>query len=278
MRELRAELAAFPRLGRASTERGLRLVSLIALAWRSVRAKTGLDRAVGLRREVEELRREAERKDGFIALASHELRAPATVVYGFSETLRQRGHQLTRDELTQLHGVLHDQSVRLNHLIDQLLDLSRLEANVVRSDPERLPVRKRLEDLLEAVVGERAAEIDLKVRDDLEILADRTAFERIVSNLVTNAMRYGRAPIEIRAEQNDRHFRLTVADEGEGVAEELVPFLFQRFARGNGAGGSGLGLSIAQSYAQANGGQILYTASGEGGARFQLVLPARRLK
>ncbi len=66
-------------------------------------------------------------------------------------------------------------------------------------------------------------------------------------------LRYGRAPIEIRAEQDDRHFRLTVEDEGEGVPEELVPLLFRRFARGNGAEGSGLGLAIAQSYAQANG-------------------------
>jgi signal transduction histidine kinase len=275
MRELRPELAASPGPGRASTERGVSPASLIAAAWRRLSARIGLDRHVRLRREVDELRREVARKDGFIALASHELRAPAAVVYGFSETLRERGQELTSDELTQLHGVLHEQAVRLNRLIDQLLDLSRLEAQVVAGYPERLPVRKRLEELVTAVLGDRAAEVELSVRDDLEIMADRTAFERIVSNLVTNAIRYGRAPIEIRAEQSDRHFRLTVEDDGEGVPEELVPLLFQRFARGSGAEGSGLGLAIAQSYAQANGGQILYT--GDRGACFQLVLPARRL-
>jgi signal transduction histidine kinase len=102
----------------------------------------------------------ADRKDGFIALASHELRAPAAVVYGLGETLVHRGHELTRDDLAQLHTVLHDQSVRLNRVIDQLLDLSRLEANVLPSEPERLAVRERLEDLVESVAGERAAEVD----------------------------------------------------------------------------------------------------------------------
>lgn len=255
--------------------RELRTPAAFARGWRRIRSRTGLDRLLGLRRELAELRREVELKDAYIALASHELRAPAAVVYGFSETLVHRGNDLTPDELAELHGVLRGQAQRLNLLIDQLLDLNRLEANVVPSAPERLPVRERLEDLVDSVAGEHAPDVELTVRDELEIVADRTAFERIVANLVTNAMRYGRAPIEIRADQNDRHFRLTVADGGDGVPEELVPRLFQRFARGEAAEGSGLGLSIAQSYAQAHGGQILYEPAVEGGARFQLVLPAR---
>jgi signal transduction histidine kinase len=275
MRGLRGELAAFGGLERASAGSGVRRLSLIVRAWRSARIRAGLDRLLGLRRELAELRREAELKDGFIALASHELRAPAAVVYGFSETLLHRGDELTRDDLAELHSVLNGQAQRLNLLIDQLLDLSRLEGSGAPSAPERLPVRERLEDLVDSVAGEHLPDIELKVRDDLELVADRTAFDRIVANLVTNAIRYGRKPIEIRADQNDRHFRLTVADGGDGVPEELVPRLFQRFARGEGAEGSGLGLSIAQSYAQANGGQIFYEPVAEGGARFQLVLPAR---
>jgi two-component system sensor histidine kinase MtrB len=222
------------------------------------------------------LRREAAVKDAFIALASHELRAPAAVVYGLSETLVERGNELGCDDLDELHRVLREQTVRLNDLIIQLLDVSRLEAHVLPGEPEPLPVRERLQDLLQSVAGDRTDEIDLEVAHDLEIVADPTAFERIVSNLVTNAMRYGRTPIEIRAQQHDRHFRLTVEDGGAGVPEELVPFLFQRFVRGKRAAGSGLGLSIAQSYAQANGGRILYQPGGRGGARFELVLPAKR--
>jgi signal transduction histidine kinase len=274
MRELRVGLAALPGRGRASAGSGARAPGRLARGWRRVRARTG--RLVRLRSELAELRREAELKDGFIALASHELRAPAAVIYGFAETLKHRGHRLTRGELAELHEVLHGQAERLSLLIEQLLDLSRLEASAVPRAQEPVPVRERLADVVESVAGKHAPGVELKVRDDLEVVADRTALERIVANLVTNALRYGRRPIEIRAEQNDGHFRVTVADGGDGVPDELVPRLFQRFSRGEGAPGSGLGLAIAQSYAQANGGQILYEPTAEGGARFQLVLPAQR--
>lgn len=274
MRGLRAELAVPPPAGRASADLGVVALSLTTRLWRTVRTTT--DRYVGLRRENARLRREAGVKDAFIALASHELRAPAAVVYGLSETLVERGNELGRGDLEELHGVLREQTLRLNDLVTQLLDVSRLEARVLPGEPEPLPVRARLEDLLQSVAGDRADEVHLEVGHDLEIVADPTAFERIVSNLITNAMRHGRTPIEIRAQQHDRHFRLTVEDGGEGVPEELVPFLFQRFVRGNRAAGSGLGLSIAQSYAQANGGRILYHPGGRGGARFELVLPAKR--
>ena len=105
--------------------------------------------------------------------------------------------------------------------------------------------------------------------------ADPNAFDRIVSNLVVNAVRYGRAPITIAARQRDRHLRLTVEDRGGGVAREFVPRLFDRFSRGDEAAGdgSGLGLSIAKSYAQAHGGELVYESAHPHGARFELVLP-----
>jgi signal transduction histidine kinase len=271
MRELRGELAAFPGLGRA-VGGSVHPLSLAAKGWRSVRDRTGLDRLVGLRRQTAELRRQAELKDGFIALASHELRAPAAVIYGFAETLVERGGELGHDDLAELHGVLHSQARRLSLLVDQLLDLGRLEADVETRAPERLAVRDRLEEVVESVAGGRAGVV-LRAADDLELVTDRTAFERIAANLVTNAIRHGRTPVEVCAEQRDRHFRLTVSDCGDGVPDALVPSIFERFARGGSDGGSGLGLSIAQAYAQANGGRVLYEPRPEGGARFQLVLP-----
>ena len=90
-------------------------------------------------------------------------------------------------------------------------------------------------------------------------------------------MRYGRTPISIRAAQNDRHFRLSVEDQGDGVAPGFVPRLFDRFSRDGAEGGTGagLGLSIAQAYAQAHGGQLFYEDATPNGARFQLVLPSQ---
>ena len=115
---------------------------------------------------------------------------------------------------------------------------------------------------------------------DTIAIVDRHALERIVTNLVTNAFRYGVPPIRVHAEQTDRHFRLTVEDEGNGVVPEFVPDLFERFTRSEGSratvGGTGLGLAIARSYARAHGGDLIYEDVHPHGACFRLVLPMGR--
>jgi signal transduction histidine kinase len=140
-------------------------------------------------------------------------------------------------------------------------------------------VRPRLEELILMVAGDRTGEIMLDVDPNLEALADSTAFDRIVSNLIVNALRYGAAPITVAAAQPDRRFRLSVEDRGDGVPAEFVPQLFERFTRSEGSRakreeGAGLGLAIARSYAQAHGGELLYSTCEPHGARFELVLPA----
>ena len=120
-----------------------------------------------------------------------------------------------------------------------------------------------MHEIVEAAAGGRADEVEIDVDPGPATNVDPSALDRILSNLVTNALRYGSRPIRIRAQQQDRHFRLAVEDRGEGVAPGFVPRLFERFSRADGAPpklGSGLGLSIAQSYAQAHGGQLFYEA------------------
>src|SRR5205085_6321661 len=119
--------------------------------------------------------------------------------------------------------------------------------------------------------------IEIRIEPGLQVAADPEAFDRIVSNLITNAFRYGQPPITVSAAANDRHFRLAVEDRGRGVAPEFAPRLFDRFTREEGSiePGVGLGLSIAQSYAHAHGGQLVYTDAKPRGARFELVVPIR---
>jgi signal transduction histidine kinase len=216
-------------------------------------------------------------KTNFVALASHELRTPAAVIHGLASTLHLRGDQLDSDQIETLRRTLYEQTDRMRRLVDQLLDLSRLEANGIRIDPQPLAVQNRIEELVRALAGEHAADVTIAVPADLEALVDPNAFDRIVSNLIVNATRYGSPPIEIAAEQRDRHFRLSVADHGHGVPPEFVPQLFERFTRSGAsrerAEGAGLGLAIAKSYAQAHGGDLLYEDVRPHGARFQLVLP-----
>ena len=167
---------------------------------------------------------------------------------------------------------------RLALLVDQLLDLSRLDADAVAIEPTRFHVRTRVEELVAAAVGESAGRIEVAIDPELEADADPVAFDRIVSNLVTNALRYGQPPIVVDARQTDRHFRLSVEDRGVGVPIAFVPDLFERFTRSGDArersAGTGLGLAIARSYAHAHRGDLLYEAAEPTGARFQLVLPA----
>ena len=223
------------------------------------------------------LERADEVKSQFIALASHELRSPAAVVHGIASTIYLRADVLTDDQLQKLRQTLFEQTGRLSRLVDQLLDLSRLEAAAIPIEPRPLPVRSRVEELVETQAPERAAQVEIDVPADLKAVVDPNAFDRIVANLIGNALRYGEPPVRIKAEQRDRHFRLAVEDHGRGVAPEFVPRLFERFSRSvetdPGTGGAGLGLAIAQSYAHAHGGELLYEDARPHGARFELVIP-----
>jgi signal transduction histidine kinase len=230
-------------------------------------------------RERRALEEADELKGNFIALASHELRTPATVIHGLASMLHLRGDRLDDDQLGTLRRTLYEQTDRMRRLVDQLLDLSRLEANGIRIDPQPLPVLDRIRELLQGLGAESSQDVTITVDPSLEALVDAQAFDRIVSNLIVNATRYGAPPIEISAEQRDRHFRLSVADHGHGVPAEFVPELFDRFTRSGDsrerAEGAGLGLAIAKSYAQAHGGDLLYDDLHPHGARFQLVLPTQ---
>jgi two-component sensor histidine kinase len=225
--------------------------------------------------EQERLNRLGDLKSHFIALASHELRAPVAVIHGIGATLNQRRDQLQLEEMEKLHVALNDQTEHLAHLVNQLLDLSRLEADAIELRKTEIRVKPVIETIVSAVVPDQADKIDIAVPDDLETQVDPDAFDRIVSNLVVNAFKYGAPPVTIAAEQKDTHFRLVVEDRGAGVGKDFVPRLFERFARAEQQkkGGSGLGLAIAQSYANAHGGELVYGEAEPRGARFELVLP-----
>jgi two-component system sensor histidine kinase KdpD len=118
--------------------------------------------------------------------------------------------------------------------------------------------------------------VKVHVPSELEVEADPLALERVVSNLVGNALRYGSPPIVVSAQQEDRHVRVVVEDAGPGLPEEVQERLFEQFVRGpnsSGSQGTGLGLAIARSYAHAHGGDLIYSPA-QHGARFELILPA----
>jgi signal transduction histidine kinase len=210
-------------------------------------------------------------KLNFVAIASHELRSPASAVYGVLATLVERRDELT-DETEEL--LLHsgyEQAERLRRLLEELLDLSRLDAHAIRPLPRPLVLRSVLKQIVtDSAPGDPRVRLD--VPEDLAAVADPLVLDRVVSNLLVNALRYGAPPVVIAADRRDRHLRIAVEDAGLGVPDELRPRLFERFARGAEADGSGLGLAIARAYARAHGGDLVYDPT-PAGARFELILP-----
>jgi signal transduction histidine kinase len=210
-------------------------------------------------------------KANFVAIASHELRTPATSVYGVLTTLASRADELDDDLKHELLRIGVEQGERLRRLLEELLDLSRLDARGVRVDPEPLVLHSALEDIASAALPPAVA-LQLSVPADLAVVADKLVLDRVISNLLINAARYGASPITLSAESRDTHVRIAVEDAGKGIPEDLHGRLFERFARGESASGSGLGLAIARAYARAHGGDLVYDPRDRG-ARFELILP-----
>ena len=229
------------------------------------------------RQAREALERADQLKSEFVALAAHELRSPVGAIYGISETIAERGDQLRAEQLAELQSSLTGQIRRLRELVEQLLDLSRLDAEAVTINPQRVRVRERLERIVDAVAPLDASRIGIEADSRLEADVDVDALERIVSNLLVNACRYGEPPVVVRAELDHGVLHVTVEDSGPGVPEEFVPQLFDRFARDASRAGSvtgtGLGLAIARSYARAHHGEVRYRPAAPQGAAFELTLP-----
>ena len=207
----------------------------------------------------------------FVAVASHELRTPAASVYGALATAVERRDELAPELREELLQVAYEQGDRLVRLLEQLLDLSRLDARGVRVNPKPLVLHSVLAKIAADNVPART-DVRLDVPPDLAVIADPLVIDRVVSNLLVNAVRYGEPPIVVSAEQRDRHVRVAVEDRGAGVPEGLRGRLFDRFERGDDAHGTGLGLSIARAYARAHGGDLFYEPT-DGGSRFEFLLP-----
>jgi signal transduction histidine kinase len=216
-------------------------------------------------------------KSQFVALAAHELRSPVGAIYGLSETLAERRLQLRPDQVEELQASLTEQIRRLRGLVEQLLDLSRLDAEAVAINPQPVRVRERLEEIVKSVAPLRSTRIEIDADPALVAEVDVDALDRIVSNLVVNACRYGEPPVTVRATQKLGVLHVTVEDTGPGVPEDFVPQLFDRFARSAGSAadvtGTGLGLAIARSYARAHSGEVSYRPAAPHGAAFELTLP-----
>jgi signal transduction histidine kinase len=236
--------------------------------------------AVALERSLvhEELLSLDNLKREFISIAAHEVRTPATVIYGVAETLAHRRGSLDPSEVDALVDAFYDASVRLARLTEELLDYSRVENYWRELRLERLNLRAVISQAVLGLSADSHRHIENVIPDSMTITSDREALERIVANLVGNALVHGAPPVRIGvAEGGNGGLRITVTDQGPGVQEGFVPTLFDPFSRSaesSGKPGAGLGLAIALSYTRRLGGELRYAPGSPRGAIFTLELPA----
>jgi signal transduction histidine kinase/tetratricopeptide (TPR) repeat protein len=230
-----------------------------------------------LERANEELRDLDRMKDEFVSMVTHELRTPLTSVVGFASTLLEIPGEIPPEELRRCVEIIERQSRRLTRLVENLLQLSRLDRGAVHVSMASYDVRDLLERALEEI--EARGTVSIACAPGVRVLTDPDCFTQIVLNLLSNAHRHGAPPIAIEVRPVDRTVEVAVADGGTGVPSSFIPHLFDRFAQaeaGRATGGIGLGLAIVASLAADVGASVRYEPNRPRGARFVLRLPAAR--
>jgi len=236
--------------------------------------------AVTLLEDITHLREIDRLKSEFIATASHELRTPLTSVQMGVHLLLEGAAGELNDKQTEVLGACREDCERLDKLMRDLLDLSKIEAG--ESQPELLPVKVRelIMDEVETLRPQVEAKglsfvVDIPV-DLPRIMADRSQVERVVANLVVNAIRYTRqGEIKINAEARGHYVAVSVSDTGEGIPADYLSHIFDKFVQVPGAatGGAGLGLAISRLIVEAHGGQISVQSEVGHGSTFTFTLP-----
>ncbi|SFD60347.1 PAS/PAC sensor signal transduction histidine kinase [Lentibacillus persicus] len=224
---------------------------------------------------------ELMRKD-FVANVSHELKTPITSISGFAETLLN-GAMDDKDTLRDFLMIIHDESTRLQELIEDLLKLSRLEKDDFKLVRTTVDVNSLVSEVM-PIITQRAEQkgIDLKtdVADDVMLEAEAQQVKQILINLLSNAISYTPESGEVRLaiSEEDNNVHIQVVDNGIGISEDAIPRIFERFyrvdkARSRNTGGTGLGLAIVKHIVDVHDGTILVDSEQGEGSVFHVYLP-----
>ena len=219
----------------------------------------------------------------FLSLVSHELRAPLTSIKGSTATVLSAAPHPETLEMLQFFRIIDEQADHMRGLINDLLDAGRIETGTLSISTVPVAVVDLVEQArtaFQSARGRQTVRLDLP-RDLPRVLADTRRIVQVLTNLFANAARHAPAssPIRVSAERDGGHVAIAVADEGRGVPQERLPYLFRkhaRFDRGrSGLGTTGLGLSICKGLVEAHGGRIRAESGEVGqGLRVTFTIPA----
>ncbi|WFF92268.1 ATP-binding protein [Bacillus paralicheniformis] len=242
--------------------------------------------AVAVLRDMTEERRLDKLRKDFIANVSHELRTPISMLQGYSEAIVD-DIASSEEEKKEIAQVIYDESLRMGRLVNDLLDLARMEAGHISLNVEQVELREFFERVFRkfyGVAGDK--EITLSHNLDLheaKFVFDPDKMEQVLTNLIDNAIRHtnagGTVHVDVQSVQSG--LKIAVKDSGSGIPEEDLPFIFERFykadkARTRGKGGTGLGLAIVKNIVDAHNGSITVHSMLNEGTSFTFYIPRNK--
>lgn len=231
--------------------------------------------------EAEILRRTDELKTALLNAVSHDLRTPLASIIASAGSLRQHDVVWTEEERQEFAEAIEEEALRLNQIVGNLLDLSRMEGGTLRPEKGWYDLGALVDDVLGRLKPLAAKHrIGANVPDDMPpVFLDYVEIDQVLSNLIENAIKYSPAgsEIQISARRGDQEVRIEVADSGPGIPPSALPYLFEPFYRVSERGprpkGTGLGLAVAKGLVEAHGGRIWAENRPGGGSRFVFTLP-----
>ena len=225
-----------------------------------------------------------EKRLSLIGNVTHELRTPLTSLRGYIEGLEDGLFPPTKET----YGILAQEIGRLSRLVDDIQTLSRVESGAVRLEPRQIDLRELVNQVVfqfqPQALGRRISLAVAEGPSDIRVTADRDRVIQILNNLIGNALRYtpdgGSITLVVLTNEDNRRSMVMITDNGVGIPEEALPYVFERFfrvdsSRSRESGGSGVGLTISRHLAWMMGGDLTAASEGENlGSTFILTLPS----
>ncbi len=234
--------------------------------------------------KVQALRELDSMKSNLLSTVSHELKTPLSLIKGFSESLLRTDVKWSEAERIDFLQTIDDETDKLNELIEDLLEMTRIESGTLRVEPQPLRMQKLIQPIIKKVRG-RALKHTFQVSiatDFPEVMADARRVDQIFRNLIENAVKYSEGgTITVRGDVVEGWAQFSVSDSGIGIPAQDIERVFDRFYRVDDAavrraGGTGLGLSICQGMIQMHGGRIWVESTIGEGSTFRFTLPIVR--
>ncbi|OMP65889.1 ATP-binding protein [Domibacillus epiphyticus] len=239
--------------------------------------------AVTVVRDMTEERRLDKLREDFIANVSHELRTPISMMQGYSEAIVD-DIAATEEEKREIAQIIHEESMRMGRLVNELLDLARMQAGHITLNKEEVDIEQfliRVTNKFQGIAKEKHIQLMAETsHSEMPVSIDEDRIEQVLTNLIDNALRHtpNHGCVTVVHKLKDQFHLIRVEDSGAGIPEEDLPFVFERFykadkARTRGQSGTGLGLSIAKNIVHAHGGTIKVQSHLGHGTVFFFTIP-----